>query len=533
MVSSKNTDRFDRLTRRVTLLAIACILLPTLVLCILVLYTYAGSKRFVDEFADEFIPYGLELVRDRIEDRYRSESIKLLDTIRERSRSGTLGKMDLTFIFTEPMGLSQTVFQYSDVTKLMTSLPAGPDKDLLQHELALRLDSEEVDSLLHFLKITLMGEEYALPYVYIYDSTYDTQAILGFVPNSEYLEKELFPNLMHSDIFASPDIFQGEVLEKYFAFVVNRFKTPISATHIDYADEELSSRELGEFLPGYGLGIRYRHTRLQILEDLKPATLLGLIALLIIVFAIGFYSFLRLALREIRLSQAKSHFISNVSHEFKTPLGLIRLYNETLELKRYRDEDERHGFHRTITRETVRLANMINRLLSFSRMERGQKQYNFQPHDLRQVVEDVLDDYGRQIEDSGFTIERNLDGYIEPFALDKESISQAVINLLDNAQKYSGDLKHIIVTVREDTGGPVIEVTDHGIGIPPDDVNKIFDMFYRVEHGLLHDVKGLGIGLAVVKKIIEDHGGKVDVESKEGEGSKFILRFKREKMSGT
>ena len=533
MVGSKNTDRFDRLTRRVTLLAIACILLPTLILSILVLYTYQSSRRFADELAGEFVPYGVGLVRDRIGERYHSESLALLDTIRERGRPGSLGKMDLTFIFTEQMGLSQTAFQYSDVTQLISPLPEGPDKDRLQDNLSALLEPHMVDSLLHFHKMTIAGKEYALPYIYIYDPTYDTQAILGFVPNTEYFEKELFPNILHTDIFSSPDIFQGEVLEKYFAFVVKRFKTPIAATHIDYTDEELASQPLGDFLPGYDLSIRYRNVRLQILEDLTPNTVIGLIVLLVAVFAVGFYSFLKLAIREIRLSQAKSHFISNVSHELKTPLGLIRLYNETLDMQRFRDEKERHGFHQTITRETVRLANMINRLLSFSRMERGQKQYNFQPHDLQQIVEDVLDDYGRQLEETGFTIERNLDGPIEPLPLDKESISQAVINLLDNAQKYSGERKFVRVSVGEESNGPYVEVADSGIGIPAQDVNKIFEMFYRVEQGLIHDVKGLGIGLAVVKKIVEDHGGRVEVESKVGEGSRFLLRFNRENNGGT
>lgn len=533
MVDSKNTDRFDRLTRRVTLLAIACILLPTLILSILVLYTYQSSRRFADELADEFVPYGVGLVRDRIEERYRSESLALLDTIRERGRSGSLGKMDLTFIFTEQMGLSQAVFQYSDVTQLISPLPEGPDRDRLQDHLSALLEPHMVDSLLHFHQMPIAGKDYALPYIYIYDPTYHAQAILGFVPNTEYFEKELFPNILHTDIFSDPDIFQGEVLEKYFAFVVKRFKTPIAATHIDYTDEELASQPLGDFLPGYDLSIRYRNVKLQILEDLSPNTVIGLMMLLVAVFAVGFYSFLKLALREIRLSQAKSHFISNVSHELKTPLGLIRLYNETLDMQRYRDDEERHGFHRTITRETVRLANMINRLLSFSRMERGQKQYNFQPHDLQQIVEDVLDDYGHQLEEAGFTIERNLDGPIEPLPLDKESISQAVINLLDNAQKYSGERKFVRVSVGEDGKGPYVEVADSGIGIPTEDVHRIFEMFYRVEHGLLHDVKGLGIGLAVVKKIVEDHGGRVEVDSKVGEGSRFVLRFNRENNSRT
>jgi signal transduction histidine kinase len=396
-----------------------------------------------------------------------------------------------------------------------------------------RLTPEDADSLLHFLPATLNGKKYALPYVYSYDTQNGNLTITGFIPDNEYLERVLFPTLLHSDIFSGPDIFQGELLEKNFAFDITRLGTPVASTRLDYRKDELASKPLDDILPGYSIAIHYSDIKLQTFENANPAKLWALIGIPVVIFAVGFYFFLGLSIREINLSRAKSHFISNVSHELKTPLGLIRLYNETLELNRYSDEKERRGFHRTITRETVRLANIINRLLSFSRMERGQKQYDFKPQNLADVVADILEDYGPQVEDAGFELVRKFDGTIEPLPLDKASISQAVINLLDNAMKYSGNERFISVTVGEDAKGPFVEVADKGIGIPADKINKIFEKFYRVEQSLIHDVKGLGIGLAVVKKIMEDHGGSVEVKSKEGSGSRFTLRFRRDNRTST
>lgn len=524
------------LTRRLALLGVVCILLPTLVLGAFAFYTYLRSQRFAAELANEFVPYGINLVRDRLEERYRSECLALLDRFRNRAGVRSMRPQDLTFMF-EGMGISQSVFQYPGTDSLITTLPpraiAKEDIERIHTALQNRLTPDDVDSLLHFLRTTLNGREYALPYVYSFDSSNGKLNITGFIPDDEYIERVLFPTLLHSDIFSGPDIFQGELLEKYFVFDISRLGTPVASTRLDYTKDRLSSKSLDDIFPSYSIGIHYSDVKFRTLENYSPVTLWALIGIPVVIFAVGFYFFLRLTIREINLSRAKSHFISNVSHELKTPLGLIRLYNETLELKRYSDDKERRGFHRTITRETVRLADMINRLLSFSRMERGQKQYDFKAQDLAEIAGSVLDDYGPQFEEAGFELLRKFDGPIEPLPLDRESISQAVINLLDNAMKYSGDERIVSVTVGEDAKGPFIEVADKGIGIPADQLSKIFEKFYRVEQSLIHDVKGLGIGLAVVKKIMEDHGGSVEVKSKEGEGSRFTLRFKRDSRTAT
>jgi signal transduction histidine kinase len=532
MARNRKTDRFDLLTRRIAWLAVACILLPTLVLSALVMQTYMRGRKFSKELSDEFVPYGMGLLRDRIAERYSSECIALLDRYRDRARTGNLYAMDLSFVFHEHRGIAQTVFQYSNIAGRPTTLPVnafrGADAEKLRIKLSALLNPKMIDSHLHYLPITLDGDNIALPYVYVYDNKLGMQTILGFVPDPEYLERELFSSLLHTDIFASPDIFQGEVLDEYFAFVIRRNSTPVASTKPTFAVEALAVEPVGIFLPFYDISMHYQSVELRILEDISPPILWGLITLLVAVFLIGLYFFLMLAIREIRLSQATSHFISNVSHEFKTPLSLIRLYNETLELRRYRDDTERHKFHRTIERETVRLANMISKLLFFSRGIEGRKQYSFQQLDLKNLVAEIIDDYAPQLEDAGFSLERNFDGSIEPLPLDRESISQAVINLLDNAQKYSGNSKFVSVTVAEGPDGPYVKVTDKGMGISKEEQDKIFEMFYRVEHGLIHDVKGLGIGLAVVSKIMEDHGGSVKVESELGKGSEFTLLFKRE-----
>ncbi len=531
MKGHSKRDRFDLLTRRVAVLALVCVLLPTVILGLFAVYAYTRSQRFSAKLDREFIPYGASLVRARLEERYSSECLALLDRFRNTAGVRNIKPLDLTLVF-EGRGISESVFQYPTPDGSLTIIPplliGSTDADQLIQSLTARLSPLKLDSRLHFLQISLSNGPHVLPYVYSYDNNRNSLSILGLFPDEEYIERVLFPTLLNSDIFSGSDIFQGDLLAKYFAVDINHMGTPVAATRLDYMRATLAMVPLDDILPGYSIGIHYKNKQFQIFQGMNPVMLWGLVGLPTVVFFIGFYLFLALTISEIEVSRAKSHFISNVSHELKTPLGLIRLYNETLELKRFADEKERRGFHRTITREVVRLSNMINRLLSFSRMEQGTKEYDFQPANLAGVVASVMADYGAHIEDAGFEVEQNFDGPIEPLPLDKESISQAVINLLDNAMKYSKENKHITVTVGENAKGPYVEVADSGIGIPQEDIGKIFEKFYRVDQAAITDVKGLGIGLAVVKKIMEDHGGNVEVESKEGEGSRFILRFKRE-----
>ena len=227
--------------------------------------------------------------------------------------------------------------------------------------------------------------------------------------------------------------------------------------------------------------------------------------------------------RELKLSRLKSDFVANVSHELKTPLALIRLFAETLELGRVPTEQKKTQYHRIINKESRRLTQLINNILDFSRIEAGRKEYRLVASDLAAVMRDVVDAYRFPIEQQGFTLDLDVAEDLPEMRIDPEAISQALINLLNNAIKYSTQSKAIRVSVRAEGDRVLLSVADRGIGIPKAEHKRIFEKFYRVESSLVHTTKGSGLGLALVQHIAEAHGGRVEVASAPGEGSTFTL----------
>jgi signal transduction histidine kinase len=229
--------------------------------------------------------------------------------------------------------------------------------------------------------------------------------------------------------------------------------------------------------------------------------------------------------RELKLSRLKSDFVANVSHELKTPLALIRLFAETLELGRVPTEDKARQYHRIINKESRRLTQLINNILDFSRIEAGRKEYRLVRTDVASVVRDVVDAYRFPIEQQGVDLQLDIAEGLPELDVDPEALSQALINLVNNAIKYSPEEKHVRIAVRRDGGRVAISVADRGIGIPRAEQKRIFEKFYRVESSLVHTTKGSGLGLALVQHIVEAHGGRIEVQSAPGEGSAFTLMF--------
>lgn len=227
--------------------------------------------------------------------------------------------------------------------------------------------------------------------------------------------------------------------------------------------------------------------------------------------------------REARLAQAKANFVANVSHELKTPLSLLSLFSEILELGRVKNDEKRMEYYRVMRHESRRLNKLIDNILDFSKIEAGRKTYNFAEGDMVEVIENVLASYRYQIVNSGFQIETNIQPDLPPVSIDREAMSQAISNLLDNAIKYSRDVKQLSITTDRRGSELSVEIADRGIGIPRAEQVKIFEKFYRVGNGLVHDVKGSGLGLSLVKHIVEAHKGTISVESDVGKGSRFTI----------
>jgi len=233
-------------------------------------------------------------------------------------------------------------------------------------------------------------------------------------------------------------------------------------------------------------------------------------------------------LRQARLSQMKSDFVSNVSHELRTPLSSIRVFGEYMRLGRVTQPEKVVEYGEYIEAESRRLTALINNILDFSKIESAEKQYRFGDVDVAEFVQCTVNAFAVPLRDQNIAITFKPPAAPPPLLrVDKDAIGQALVNLLDNAIKYSpinsDARKEIEVAVTTTRDALRIAVRDHGIGIAAPEQKKIFEKFYRVGSGLVHDVKGSGLGLSIVQHVARAHGGRVEVESVPGEGSTFTI----------
>jgi signal transduction histidine kinase len=194
-----------------------------------------------------------------------------------------------------------------------------------------------------------------------------------------------------------------------------------------------------------------------------------------------------------------------------------------LELGRLSSKEKYQEYYRIIREESERLTALINNILDFSRIDAGRKEYEFQETNLAELVHSTLDSYRFQIQQNGFGFEENISPDIPPVKVDREAIARSLLNLVNNALKYSKDQKYIGVSLYRVNGSVNLEVQDRGIGIAPNEQEKIFEKFYRCGDPLVHNVKGSGLGLSLVRHIARAHGGDVLVESAPDKGSKFTI----------
>jgi signal transduction histidine kinase len=274
------------------------------------------------------------------------------------------------------------------------------------------------------------------------------------------------------------------------------------------------------------LGIRMRNMTEEEWSRGNFNTNLSVSALTALALIGGVVMALRAAARAMKLSQMKADFVSNVSHELRTPLASIRVFGEFLKLGRVKEPDKIQEYGEYIETESRRLTQLINNILDFSKIESGQKTYHFDQTAVECVVADTLKTFEVALEQNGFTVSLEKPSIPLPqVVIDPDAIAQAFINLLDNAVKYSGGSKEIGVKLAEQGDMVTISVIDHGVGIASEEREKVFEKFYRVGNCLVHDVKGSGLGLSIVKHIVEAHHGRVTVESEPGRGSMFIIHL--------
>jgi signal transduction histidine kinase len=249
----------------------------------------------------------------------------------------------------------------------------------------------------------------------------------------------------------------------------------------------------------------------------------GAVALVSLLLSAGVVLLVRDTSRDARTNQLRSEFVSGVSHELKTPITLVRLYGETLLRHDTLTTEERKEFYRIITRESARLGRLVDQILSFARIERGELTYEMKEGDLAPLASGVIEDYREWLEHAGFTVQVAIPESAPAVRFDPAAVSQALVNLLDNAAKYSGASREIAARLDIHAGGVAIEVQDHGVGIAAEEQSKIFERFYRARSRT--GKGGYGLGLFMVRHIMDAHGGRVEVDSAPGRGSRFRLEF--------
>jgi two-component system phosphate regulon sensor histidine kinase PhoR len=317
-----------------------------------------------------------------------------------------------------------------------------------------------------------------------------------------------------------------DVAEKEFAFAVVRQSdnTMILATGTLNPAELKQRRQLWLF-PDLMAGIRLRGETIEDVARSRYERNLALILLLDAILIAGALFVYRSVRREMALVRMKSDFVSNVSHELRTPLALIRMYAETLEMGRIRGEEKKAEYYGTIVRETDRLSRLVNNLLNFSRMEAGRKPYTLVRTDVNALVASIIKSFTPHLASEGFVPVVVLGGALPSVNADAEAVQEALINLMDNAVKYSGGEKYLRVSTGRSGDEVYVAVEDHGIGISGEHQAKIFETFYRASEGLASTAKGSGLGLSIAKHIMGAHLGRIDVKSEPGKGSTFRLFF--------
>lgn len=248
-----------------------------------------------------------------------------------------------------------------------------------------------------------------------------------------------------------------------------------------------------------------------------------LVFVIIILMFFGVFILLRDMSRERNSMLLQTEFVHNVSHELKTPLSLIRLYGETLLLKEHLPESDRKEGLQIITKESERLSHMINNILDFSKIEMGRKEFDLKPGNLAEVVTITLDSYRYHLEKKGFITKTEIDQDIPVVMFDKDAVEGILINLFSNAIKFSNNTKRMTVKLKNTSEGICLSVSDRGIGIPPDELSNIFNRFYRVKSSHDFEARGSGLGLTLVKHVVDVHGWQIEVESTPGQGSVFSI----------
>ena len=260
-------------------------------------------------------------------------------------------------------------------------------------------------------------------------------------------------------------------------------------------------------------------------SGLRPAFLM-----LTLVFVIALTLFAgSLLWHEVRLNarvaELRSQFVASVSHELRTPLTSIRMFTESMRMDDEMDTETRNQYLDTVLHECERLSRLVDNVFQFARIEQGRADYNLRPISAIKVVERAVLAFGQPARETGFRVEVCATSALPDVLADRDALEQAILNLLGNAMKYSGDSREITLRVEREGGCVAISVTDYGIGIAPEEQTRIFERFYRSATPENRQIPGTGLGLTLVEHIVKGHGGGISIQSHPCAGATFTIRI--------
>ncbi len=345
--------------------------------------------------------------------------------------------------------------------------------------------------------------------------------LAGVVVDERYFAQQALPKAIRSTLSSFP---QGEDVG---VFVGNERGEPVlPGSSVPPKQQASVSRRLTQPFSDWWIAVQDRRSsaerwaRRSFVLNMSLALILALLLLGAILLTT------RSAAREMRLSAMKSDFVSNVSHELRTPLASIRVFGELMRTGRVLGPEKTREYGERIETETLRLGQLVENILDFSRIESGRKVYRFEEVDFVELVRRVVAGFSARVRSRGFEVElQGPEAPLPPMSVDSQAVDQALCNILENAVKYSGDARAIGVSLARRGEAVRVAISDRGIGIPREEQGRIFERFHRVGTGLVHEVRGAGLGLAIVQHVVAAHGGRVAVESGPGQGSTFTVEL--------
>ena len=387
------------------------------------------------------------------------------------------------------------------------------DNTMISQELAGRLKEKDLLKEAGFQNYAYieLDNKTLLGYKAISDKT---KNVLVYFPDSDRLKGNIVVNIKQA--FRYTEDFDYEITDSnnriFLTSLTVRLVNPIIR-------ESLTGR-----IPGWQIGVRAKESEaLRRNAQLRMYISMGIIVLLLVIIGISIYYMFKMIHRERELSGMKTDFVSSVSHEMRTPLTTIRMIGEMFQMNMVKDKAMAKEYHDTLSGETERLSRLINKVLDFSRMDSGRKRYNLAREDIGHIIASTVKGFEKYAQVQGYAIKLDIQQNLPGIKVDADAISQVILNLLDNAVKYSPVNKDIKVNVYKKGASIIVEVIDRGIGIEPNKIDRIFERFYRAEDELTRKTKGTGVGLAIVKHIVEAHKGRIEVRSQKNEGTTFTV----------